>query len=122
MIAEDVHKKLHTALINGVLTAEGSTSREQRQAIIEASRAFTLEQPDHVSLNEPLRGYVEQVALRSHSIRDGDIERVRHAGHTDDALFEVTVAAAVGAGMARLDRVLALLDRALDPLEEVKAP
>ena len=44
---------------------------------------------------------------------DGDVERVRDAGLEDDAIFELTVAAALGAGGERLRVGLSLLGREL---------
>jgi len=47
----------------------------------------------------------------SHALKgvDTDVARLRHAGHSDDSLFEITVAAAVGAALHRLERGMAAL-------------
>jgi hypothetical protein len=37
------------------------------------------------------------------------VQALQRSGHSDDALFEITVAAAVGAALHRLDRGLAAL-------------
>lgn len=53
--------------------------------------------------------------LRRHAYRvqDHDIERVCDAGFSEDQIFEVTIAAALGAGDARLRLGLSALNEAL---------
>lgn len=50
--------------------------------------------------------------VREHAFRviDSDVGALRALGMSDDAIFDVTVAAAVGAADERLARALALLD------------
>ena len=62
---------------------------------------------------EPLRGYVETLRRYAYRVQDGDIERLRDAGYSNDQILEVTVAAALGAGDARLRAGLAALNEAL---------
>lgn len=47
-------------------------------------------------------GYVDRVHDASYRIGDGDIEALRAAGHSEEEIFEVTVAAATGAALHRL--------------------
>jgi hypothetical protein len=37
-------------------------------------------------------------------VTDADVAALQRDGHSDDALFEITVAAAVGAALLRLER------------------
>jgi alkylhydroperoxidase family enzyme len=55
--------------------------------------------------------YLDVVRRHAHRISDEDVERLRDAGLDDDAIFELTVAAALGAGAERLRLGLALLGR-----------
>jgi len=50
--------------------------------------------------------YVDKIALRAYSITDADIDAIREAGFSEDAIFEITLSAALGAGIARLERGL----------------
>ncbi|MEX1184378.1 MAG: hypothetical protein WEF86_14295 [Gemmatimonadota bacterium] len=61
------------------------------------------------ALPEPLVAYVDKVALHAWRITDDDTTALRVAGYSDDDIFELTIAAAAGAGLARLDRGLAAL-------------
>ena len=56
-----------------------------------------------------LAAYVDKVAKHAYQVTDDDLSRLQQAGHSDDALFEVTVSAALGAALGRLERGLAAL-------------
>jgi hypothetical protein len=60
-------------------------------------------------LPEDLNDYVSKVALHAYKTTDGDVERLKEAGYSEDAIFEITLCAAMGAGLARMERGLALL-------------
>lgn len=61
------------------------------------------------TLPGPLAAYVDKVARHAYKVTDGDVAELQRAGHSDDALFEITVAAALGAALYRLDKGLAAL-------------
>jgi AhpD family alkylhydroperoxidase len=54
-------------------------------------------------LEEPWRDYAALVRDASHRITDDDVRRLLAAGRTEDEIFEVTVAAAVGAALRSFD-------------------
>jgi alkylhydroperoxidase family enzyme len=47
--------------------------------------------------------YLEKVRERAYSVRDRDIDALRDAGFSEDAIFEQTVAVAIAEGLRRLD-------------------
>ena len=53
--------------------------------------------------------YVDKVSLHAYEVTDADLGALQRAGNSDDSLFEITVAAALGAALARLERGLAAL-------------
>jgi alkylhydroperoxidase family enzyme len=55
------------------------------------------------ALPDDLRPYVDKVAKNAYQVVDEDIDRLREAGYSEDAIFELTLAAALGAARARLD-------------------
>lgn len=57
-----------------------------------------------------LAPWVDKILLNAYKVLDRDVAALREAGHTDDALFDVVVSAAAGAGLARLARGLELMD------------
>jgi hypothetical protein len=62
-------------------------------------------------LPDPWAGYVSKVRDCSFRITDGDIAALEAAGHTEEEIFEMTVAAAVGAALHRLDLGLRAMSR-----------
>ena len=51
-----------------------------------------------------MAGYLEKVRDRAYTVVDADIESLRDAGCSEDAIFEQTVAVAIAEGLRRLDR------------------
>ena len=50
--------------------------------------------------------YLERVRLAAYRVTDEDVDELRAAGFTEDEIFEQTVAAAVSAGLGRLEAAL----------------
>ena len=61
------------------------------------------------TLPTPLAGYVDKVARHAYTVTDADVAALQRGGQSDDALFEITVAAALGAALYRLDKGMAAL-------------
>ena len=56
-----------------------------------------------------LEPYARKVARHAYRATEADLEALRGAGYDDDAIFEITVAIAVGVGLHRRDVGLAAL-------------
>lgn len=65
-------------------------------------------QPDRPAPPE-FAAYLEKVRTGAYRVTDADVEALKAAGFSDDEIFEQTVSAAVGAGLARLDAGLAAM-------------
>jgi hypothetical protein len=48
--------------------------------------------------------YLEKVRDRAYAMVDRDIQALKEAGFSEDAIFEQTVAVAIAEGLRRLDR------------------
>jgi hypothetical protein len=107
------HANLAERLRDSVLKGKGETRPELRQAV--AARAAELAgQPGTAAtpadvIPADLREYVDAVSLHAYRITDEDVQALRGAGYSEDAIFELSLGAAVGAGLARLERGLAAL-------------
>ncbi|GGU23806.1 hypothetical protein [Lentzea flava] len=77
---------------------EGSTA-ELRRAVLEAPAHTPPELRRAAAAGDAWGSYAATVRTASHRITDEDVERLKH-DHTEDEIFEVTVAAAVGVGAA----------------------
>ena len=62
-------------------------------------------------LSDTLAAYVNKLVFESYKVVDRDFETLRAAGYSDDAITDITLASAAGAGMARLQQGLAALGR-----------
>jgi hypothetical protein len=58
---------------------------------------------------EPLASFLAKVDRNAYRVVDADIDALRQAGYSDDAILETTLAVAVGAGLYRLERGVAAL-------------
>jgi len=56
---------------------------------------------DGTNLPSDLESYVTKVREHAYKVTDEDVEALRQAGYTEDQIFEITVAAALGAGYRR---------------------
>jgi len=93
-------------LLDSVLGAPGDTSGEQRRAVL--ARAAGPGAPAD-GLSAPLRRYVDMVARHAYKLTDDDLAALQRAGSSEDAIFEITVSAALGAALGRLECGLAAL-------------
>src|SRR5262245_5067437 len=105
------HDELFLRLREPVLESAGSSSPALRQTVAgrvaHASGRRREEQPDPVP--EVLRAYVDKLARHAYTITEEDLAGLQRAGYSEDAIFELSIAAAVGAGATRLERGLAAL-------------
>ena len=107
---EESHATYVQHLIEAILTSPGDTEPAVRRAA-EALSAQLSGRPSSQTDTIPpeLISYVKKIALHAYKTTDEDIEALRKAGYSEDAIFEITVSAALGAGMARLERGLVAL-------------
>lgn len=80
-----------------ILETPGDADLELRRAVEAVAAGREDELPDD------LRPYVEKVAKNAYKVTDDDVDRLREAGYSEDAIFELTLAAALGAARVRLD-------------------
>ncbi|HZO49078.1 MAG TPA: hypothetical protein VFB26_02935 [Gaiellaceae bacterium] len=80
--------------------------RTRYDDLVEALRRAS--RPDR-PVPEAAAAYVAKVRTAAYRVTDDDVARLREAGLSEDEIFELTVAAAVGAGLERLDAALGAL-------------
>lgn len=98
------HTEAMERVAEAILTTPGDTDLELRGKVhaYAAGRTAT-------DLPDGLRPYIDRVAHNAYKVVDADIDRLREAGYSEDAIFELTLAAALGAAMARLGAGLAAM-------------
>ena len=97
-------------LVDRVLNGPGQSDAQLRQAVAQrvAAQAGSLPE-DAVDLPPEISNYVDKIARHAYRVTDADIETLRAAGYSEDVIFELTVSAALGAGIARLNSGMAAL-------------
>ena len=98
-----------TKLFDTVLSGPGTTSSELRHAVDSRAAALSGGKDTNAAVPDELSGWIEKVARHAYRTTDEDMEALKVAGYSDDELFEITVAAALGASRARLERALEAL-------------
>ncbi|MEU8002577.1 hypothetical protein AB0B66_15585 [Catellatospora sp. NPDC049111] len=110
---DTVPENLFAVLRHAVLDGPGSTPSRVRHVVAHAK----LDEVSH-----ELRGYVD--TMREHAWRSTD-EQVREllaVGWSEDQVYELTVAVALGAGQRRLDAGLAAIEQAQQRSSGEQAP
>ena len=95
------HAEEVTALLRAVLDSPAETEPATRAAAYQSD-----------GLPPPLRQYVTKVRGESYRITDEDVQMLLSAGYSEDTVFEITVSAALGAAMRRLEAGLRALREA----------
>jgi alkylhydroperoxidase family enzyme len=86
------HAKRIAALRRAVFESPGKTDRGTRASAANGG-----------PLQEPVASYAAKVTDQSYRISDADFGALKAAGLTEDQIFEITVASALGAALRRLD-------------------
>jgi hypothetical protein len=108
-------------MVDALEESSGATATSLRRAVID--RAAALEGGGAApgegegDVPEEIDGYVKKIALHAYRVTDADIAALKDAGYSEDAILELTLGAALGAGLARMEAGLAALypDRAHGP-------
>ena len=98
MRSMDRHLERVEALRKAVFEGEGKVDRKVREAA-----------GKNQGVPPELAAYVDKVAKHAYKVTDEDVAALKKAGYSEDQLFEITVAAATGAALKRLDIGLAAL-------------
>ena len=98
------HTEAMERVAEAILKTPGDADPELRRAVEAVAGGREADLPDD------LRPYVEKVARNAYKVVDADIDRLRDAGYSEDAIFELTLAAALGAARSRLDAGLGAME------------
>jgi hypothetical protein len=95
---EDKKQVAHRALVDRVLTGQGTASAADR------ARAF-----GNADVPPPLQTLIGKVAITPSQVTDADFAAAKAAGFSEDQLFELVVCAAVGQSTRQYEAGLAAL-------------
>jgi alkylhydroperoxidase family enzyme len=92
-----------------VLESAGESAPSLRRAVMKRAHAASRLSEAKEKLPDALVPYVEKVAERPATVDERDLQTLRESGLSDEQIFELTIAAAMGASLARYERGLSLL-------------
>lgn len=95
--------RIYGTLVDRVVDGDAETSSELRRAAFRDG-----------DLDEPIRTLTEKVAHHAYEVTDDDIAAVLEAGLSEDQIFEVVVAAAIGQATRQYESGLAALAAAVE--------
>lgn len=110
---EEHRGEMIEAIAQAALTTVGVTSPAVRRAAYEWAGEFeTNREALAGSLPPEVESFVDKIARRAYKVTDEDVQGLLETGWSEDALFELVIATATGAGAARLDIGLTALREA----------
>jgi hypothetical protein len=108
----DVYAPYRQEMMRAVFDSAGDLDPALRHAVFVRAAAPLLNdsEPDcPEGLPTLLCAFVDKVLRHAYKVTDADIERLKDAGYSEDAIFETIVSTAVGAGMFRIESGLAAM-------------
>ena len=97
-------------LLQRVLAGRSASSPAHlRRAVFDHVAALTRDETPPAQIPSDIQKYIGKVALNAYKVLDREVDAIRAAGYSVDDVFEMTVAAAVSAGVTRMEIALAAL-------------
>jgi alkylhydroperoxidase family enzyme len=103
----ELTERLREAVLGA--TRGAATDQSLRQAVEARSASFGGRGGPRADVPAALAPFVDKVAQHAFEVTDGDVRALGEAGYSEQAIFEITASAALGAGFSRLERGLAAL-------------
>lgn len=86
-----------------------ATDPSLRQAVEARTGSFGGRPGPRADVPAELATLVDRIARHAYEVTDADVQALKQAGYSEQAIFEITASAALGAGLSRLERGLAAL-------------
>ena len=92
--------------IEALLNRPAVTEPELRRATAAFGQAFAQPDAANLAVEAEMMAYLKKVTQHAYKITDEEVARLKALGYSEDALYELTLCAALGAGLGRLERGL----------------
>ena len=97
-------------LVNGILNGPGEADINLRKAVAAQAEAISSGSEMLADIPDELKSWVDKIARHAYKTTDEDVEALKAAGYSEDQIFEITVAAALGAAQARMQAALDVVE------------
>lgn len=94
---------------DALLNSPAVTTPTLRQAVAAHSARLSLGAGEAKDIPSDLMTYVDKVTMHAYKVTDEEVQRLKEAGYSEDAIFEITLSASLGASLARFERGLQAL-------------
>ena len=98
------------AVLRSVLGPRGESDIHQRQAVHDFARHACGTETAPSAVPTTLAPFIEKLTHSPYKIVERDLDELRQAGYSEDQIFELTLAGALGAAAGRYQRTLELLE------------
>jgi alkylhydroperoxidase family enzyme len=95
--------------IQALLKRPASSPPALRQAVLARAEQLAEHAPAVEAIPAELTTYLDQVVFHAERTTEADVQQLKDKGYSEDQILELTLCAALGAGLARLNRGLAAL-------------
>jgi len=95
--------------VDALLTSPAVCMPKLRQAVEAYASRLCGGATEAPEIPTDLVDYVRKVVLYAYKTTEEDIQRLKEAGYSEDAIFEITLCASMGAGLACMERGLTVL-------------
>ncbi len=101
-------------LLQSILGPTGHSELSLRRAVADqaAQNGGAMQTNRVISGYESLPSFVDKVTHSPYKVVDSDIAALKADGLSEDEIFELTVATAVGTGLGRMEKTLTLIEEA----------
>src|SRR5262249_36807169 len=106
---EELYPPKVVQTVQALLTRPASTPPSLRQAALARATQIAERAPAPAAIPDDLAPYLDQVVSDANRTTEDQVQQLKDAGYSEDQIFELTLCAALGAGLARLNRGLAAL-------------
>ena len=108
-MSEPIYSTKLQQTIEALHTKPGFTTPELRQQVTDYAVQLSQEATSPPAIPTEWETYLKKVTLYAYKTIDEDVDQLKEVGHSEDEIFELTLCAALGAGLARLERGMAAL-------------
>ena len=106
---KEFYPEIVQKLVSSLLEGPAETEQGLRKSIEAFSASLGGGRREVGEIPGELRDYVTKVSLYAYKVTDEDIQRLKSAGYSEDEIYEITLCAALGAGLARYERGMSIL-------------
>lgn len=106
---KDIYPPKVKKLLEVFTTYPAETTRELRQTVTAYAARLGGAVRTTEEVPEEIAGYIDKVTRHAYKVTDEDFLELKSSGYSEDQIFEITLGASLGAGLARLECGLTIL-------------